>query len=196
MLSCRRCRHPAYVYFFPVLYTKAMIIAITGPAGSGKSTVSSKLAKKLPKCVNIEVDHVKHFIVGGFKAEKKPDGSTKWEYDQWPLCGDSIGLLANNFKNNGYDVIINGYMDEAAWKATLQHVQLTHKFVLLPHLDTVIERDAGRAADDVMGEEAIREHHDDFTNNPFYKSFDFIDSTVHSIDDTVKLVAKRIEVKV
>ncbi len=167
-----------------------MIIAITGPAGSGKTTVSKVLSKKLPKSVNIEVDHVKHFIKNGFRIEHWPSGKEKWVFEQWPLVGDSIGLLAKNFQDKGHDVIINGYMDESAWEAVLEHVQLTHKFLLLPELETILKRDAQRTSYDAMGEEAIQEHLDDFTNNSYYKSFEFIDSTGYSIDDTAQLIIK------
>lgn len=165
-----------------------MIIAITGPAGSGKTTVSKALTKKLPKSVNIEVDHVKHFIKNGFRIEHWPSGKEKWVFEQWPLVGDSVGLLAKNFQEKSHDVIINGYMDETAWKAVLVHVQLDYKFLLLPHFDTILERDAQRSGYDVMGKEAIQEHHDDFTNNPFYKSFTKIDSTGQTLEDTVELI--------
>mgnify|MGYP003591616781 FL=1 len=42
------------------------VLAITGPTGSGKSTVSEKLAKQIDRCVNIDADHIKHMIVSGF----------------------------------------------------------------------------------------------------------------------------------
>lgn len=170
-----------------------MIIAITGPAGSGKTTVAKALTKKLPNSVNIEVDHVKHFIKNGFRIEHWPSGKEKWVFEQWSLVGDSIGLLAKNFQDKGHDVIINGYMDEAAWKAVLEHVQLNYKFLLLPNFDTILERDAQRSGYDIMGKEAIQEHHDDFANNPYYKSFTKIDSTEHSVDETVALILEKIK---
>lgn len=170
-----------------------MIIAITGPAGSGKTTVSKALAKKLPESVNIEVDHVKHFVMNGFRVEHWPSGKEKWVFEQWPLVGDSIGLLAKNFLDKGQDVIINGYMDETAWNAVSERVQLTHKFLLLPHLDTIFERDAMRTGYDIMGKEAIQEHHDDFSNNPYYTSFTKIDSSEHSVDETVELLLDKLK---
>ena len=38
------------------------VLAITGPAGSGKSTVATRLAKQIEKCVNIDADYVKHMV--------------------------------------------------------------------------------------------------------------------------------------
>ena len=48
------------------------VLALTGPAGSGKSTIAEKLAKQIDRCVNIDADHIKHMIVSGFfKDERK-----------------------------------------------------------------------------------------------------------------------------
>lgn len=162
---------------------KPFIFVITGPAGSGKSTAASILAKQLDQCVNIDVDHVKHFTVNGFIYGDGPEGVSQWE-----LLGKNIGMLAKNFQEAGYNVIINGYINELAWKNIQAQVQLTHRILLLPRVDTVAQRDAGRQQDIQMGAEAIKEHHDYFSNATFYHDFIRIDSTTHSEDDTVKKI--------
>jgi adenylate kinase family enzyme len=48
------------------------VLAITGPAGAGKSTVGEKIAKSFRRCVNIDADHIKHMIVSGFHAAGNP----------------------------------------------------------------------------------------------------------------------------
>ncbi len=168
-----------------------LVIAITGPAGSGKSTVAKKLAKKLKKCVNIEADHVKHFIVSGFHSKTLPDGTKKLVFSEWELVGDSIGLLARNFQERGYNVIINGYIDEPAWGNIMKHIELTHKFLLLPHIDETKNRDKQR--DEHMGEEAVQEHHDYFSTADYYKDFIKLDSTNHTIEETLNEILKGIK---
>lgn len=166
----------------------SFVLAITGPAGSGKSTVSTKLAKQLPKCVNIEADHVKHMIVSGFyKDDENPGG---WSFSEWELVGDSIGLLAANFQQKGFDIIINGYIDEPGWSAIEKHVALTNKILLLPHVDTTKSRDKQRPGDEPMGEEAVQEHHNHFSNDNFYKDFAKVDSSEHSVDETISQILK------
>ncbi len=160
--------------------------AITGPSGSGKSTVGEKLAKALERCVNIDADHIKHMIVSGFyKDENNPGG---WGFNQWELVGESIGLLASNFVNQGYDVIINGYIDAPAWNNIESHVAISHKVMLLPELDTLIARDAERNPEYVMGSEPVTQHHSIFSNGSFYEPFTKLDTTHHSIDETVKSI--------
>lgn len=162
------------------------VLAITGPTGSGKSTVAEKLAKQVDRCVNIDADHIKHMIVSGFyKDEKNPGG---WSFNQWGLVGDSIGLLAANFLKEGYEVIINGYIDEPAWTNIQKQITLTHKVLLLPHLDTVTQRDAGRNEDVRMGKEAVNEHHTHFSSDSFFNDFIKLDTTNHSEDETVSRI--------
>jgi hypothetical protein len=166
-----------------------IVLAITGPAGAGKSTVAEKLAKQLGRCVNIDADHIKHMIVSGFY---KDDSAGGWGFDQWGLVGDSIGLLARNFLDAGYDVIINGYIDEPAWTNLQRHITLTHKVLLLPRLDTVTDRDAGRREDIRMGAAVVGEHHAYFSTDEFFDDFIKLDTTDHSADETVAEIVKEI----
>jgi len=165
-----------------------IVLTITGPSGSGKSTVAEKLAKQLDHCVNIDADHIKHMIVSGFYYDMKPNGTKKWGFNQWELVGDSIGLLARNFINAGYDVIINGYIDDPAWINLQKHVTLTHKVLLLPHLDAVIKRDAGRNEDVRMGDEAVKEHHVHFSSDSFFDDFIKLDTTDHTTEETISKI--------
>lgn len=48
---------------------KPFILAITRPVSSGKTTIAAQLAKETSHCVNIDADHVKHFIVNGYINE-------------------------------------------------------------------------------------------------------------------------------
>ena len=46
---------------------------ITGPAGSGKSTISKKLAESLDKSVLLEGDDIYHHVVGGYVSPSTKD---------------------------------------------------------------------------------------------------------------------------
>ena len=162
------------------------VIAITGPAGSGKSTIGEKLAKSLDKCVNIDADHIKHMVVSGFyKDDSKPGG---WSFSEWELVGESIGLLTKNFQDWGFDAVINGYIDEPAWTNIQKHVTFTHKVLLLPHLDAIAKRDEGRNVDVQMGKEAVKEHHKYFSSDGYFDDFIKLDTTEHSTDETVSRI--------
>lgn len=155
-------------------------LAITGPAGSGKSTIGSKLGEQIEQCVNIDVDHIKHMIVNGFVYDQSLAGIKQWE-----LLGKNIGLLAHNFHQSGYNVIINGYVNESAWGNIVEYIALTHKVLLLPDLATVKARDTARQEGYVVGEETVTMHHDYFSNASFCGDFTKIDSTSDTIGQTV-----------
>lgn len=159
----------------------SFVLALTGPTGAGKSTVGEEIAKSFDRCVNIDADHIKHMIVSGFNE----DGTT---FHEWELVGDSIGLLAHNFIDHGYDVVINGYIDEPAWTAIEKHAAITHKVLLLPEISVVKERDAGRSPDIQMGTDSVEEHHEYFSTDPFFKDFIALDTSNQSVDETVQQV--------
>ena len=165
-----------------------LVIAITGPSGAGKSTVGERVAKSLERCVNIDADHVKHMVVSGFyKDSKNPAG---WSFNEWALVGESIGMLAANFLRNNFSVVINGYIDEPAWHAIEAQVKIDHKFLLLPNLDVVTNRDKGRREDIRMGAASVKEHHKTFSTDPFYVAFQKLDTSNHSIEQTVTEIIK------
>lgn len=162
-----------------------LVIALTGPAGAGKSTVTDRIIRQRKKCAHIETDQIKQFLFSAFRKGIQPDGSILWTFEDWETLGNSTGLLAKSFVDAGYDVIINGHIREIAWKLIEKHVTLTHKFLLLPHLDTAKARDKERAYDIAMGDEAVTNAHNYFVTNSFYKDFSTLDTTDHSIDETV-----------
>lgn len=166
------------------------IAAITGPTGAGKSTVTQELAKHLSNAVNIDVDQVKHFIVSDFRYEDGDSG-----IDQWRLLGKNIGMLAKNFHDDGYDVIINGYLRQSSWEEMSRHIEFTHKILLLPDVETVLKRDKGRNHDDQMGDQAVKDHHAFFSSEQ-YSDFQKINSADQTIDETVREIMNLLSVSV
>jgi broad-specificity NMP kinase len=167
----------------------SFIIAITGPTGSGKSTIAKQIAGNIQRCVNIDVDVVKHFIHNGFNYDDSPEGAAQWE-----LLGTNIGQLAVNFKQAGYNVIINGYLNVPAWSKLQSFTTFDSKFLLLPDIDTILKRDGYRSAEDAMGEEAVKTHAAYFSTNPYFDDFIKINSTEHSVEETVAAVLDQMNV--
>jgi len=162
-----------------------MIIAITGPAGSGKTTVAEKLAKELKKIVNIDADHIKHMNPGAFAKVTDKDGNEDWPYSAWGLVGENIAILAENFMSHGYDVIINGWLEVEAWKEIEKRIKLDHKLLLLPDEDTNILRDDGRTDEVKMGELAVKRGRKYFDSEPYYSDFIKLDTSSETIEQTV-----------
>jgi len=170
-----------------------LVIAITGPTGSGKTTVAKILTKKLGKCVNIDADHIKHMIEYGFHKKIMSDGSTDWEYSEWELVGESIGLLVTNFQKRGFDVIINGYIGSEGWDSLSGHSNRINKFLLLPDINTIKTRDGNRAEDLIMGEKTVDEHYKQFTSDNIFKDFVIIDSSNQTAEETAQVIKEQVE---
>jgi hypothetical protein len=166
------------------------VIAITGPTGSGKTTIGERLAKRLERCVNIDTDHLKHMVPSGFYRDSTNPGG--WSYSEWSLLGNNAGLLASNYLKNGFSVIINGYINLVAWEQIEEQVKFSHRFMLMPDLEILKKRDSGRLAEIVMGSKSVEAHHDYFNTEKFFSSFTKVDSTNQSPDDTVEEIVKRI----
>lgn len=125
-------------------------------------------------------------IVDGFYVdENNPEDPDGWGFSKWELVGESIGLLVNNFLKHGHDVVVNGYIDEPAWVELQKCSVLDYKVLLLPTVDKVIERDAGRNQDVQMGEPTVRKHYAFFSQDAFFDDFIKIDSSQQTVDQTV-----------
>jgi len=134
-------------------------------------------------CVNIDADHVKHMVSYPFIYDDSAEGIQQWE-----LLGNNVGVLANNFVEAGYNIIINGYINEPALHKIVEHVQLTHKLLLLPNIEEVIKRDSLRRAENVMGEKAVRKHHDYFSSSHFFDDFVKLDTSTQNDEETIDFI--------
>lgn len=175
--------------YLKLRYTEIMsfMIAITGPAGSGKSTVAKQIATNVSQCVNIDVDDVKHFIHNGFNYDDSPEGIAQWE-----LLGMNIGQLAGNFKQAGYSVVINGCLNVPAWLKLQSFITFDSKFLLLSDINTTLKRDVLRGVEGAMGEEAVRTHTAFFSTDPYFNDFLKFDSAGQTANETAAAVLAKI----
>ena len=125
-----------------------MLYIITGPAGVGKSTISKKVAKYLPKSVLIEGDDIYHQVVGSYKSA--------WEKGNhldifWKVCIDII----NDYLNEGYDVVFNYIINKDKFDELKKIFDDLKMIVLLVNEETIIKRDKQRPEDCQMKERCI-----------------------------------------
>lgn len=167
-----------------------LVIAITGPTGSGKTTVSKLLSKRIDNCVNIDVDHVKHMIECGFQKIEHSSVHLEWKYKEWKLVGESIGLLAANFQEHGFNVIINGFIGNDGWDSLNNIIDITHKYLLLPDLEAVKVRNGCRSEDVIMGEKIIRDHFKHFAQDDHFRDFVVLNTSSQTAEETAQEVEK------
>ena len=139
------------------------LYVITGPAGVGKSTISSGIADRLEKSCLIEGDDVYHLVKGGYVSPWLDGNHLDLFWD------NSISLISNSL-SKGYDVVFNYILDKEDIKFIKDKFNdVEIKFVvLLVDEKTIVERDNLRDEDCRMGErslillqEMIDEHFDD-----------------------------------
>ena len=81
------------------------IVLITGPPGSGKTTIASRVAKHFPKSLHIQVDHLREMMVNGLAL---PDtGWTEEANRQFQLARSTATSMANLYADQGVFVIID-----------------------------------------------------------------------------------------
>jgi len=126
---------------------------ISGPPGSGKTTVSRIIAKSKEKSVLLEGDEIYHHVVGGYKSA--------WEE------GNHLDVFLNvsckmieEYLRSGYDVIFNYVLDEEKVRYIKNNIgfkDYSLKFVvLLASGDTLIKRDSKRQKENQMGERCLK----------------------------------------
>lgn len=159
----------------------AKLYILTGPPGVGKSTVSKKLAERLPKSALIEGDEIYHQVVGGYAPAWK-EGNHLDLF--WKICLDMI----RTYLENGYDVvfnyIVNPYNLEFITNC-LEEFEI--KFtVLLVDEKTLLARDSMRDEECQMKERCITLLNS-FKNKGFDEKY-LLDSSNLSVDETVDFI--------
>lgn len=154
---------------------------ITGPAGVGKSTISTSIAERLKKSALIEGDQIYHFVKGGYV--------NPWlEGNQLDIFWKNSISVINNFIKDGYDVVFNYiiYKDKLEMiKSSFPEIEIVF-VVLMVDEKTIIKRDQERPLDWQMGERSLvllKEFKDiNFNKN------NILDTSKLNIDQTIKKI--------
>ncbi|MES0856050.1 AAA family ATPase [Geobacillus sp. G4] len=128
------------------------VYVISGPAGVGKSTISTALANKLERSAYISGDDISHMHING---RKKP-----WESkEELSLIWDNILSLARNFVKYGNDVVVDyiAFPQEAIWLyENVKDLNVTVMYVVLwADGKTLRQRDEMRVPEQQMGERCL-----------------------------------------
>ena len=118
-----------------------MIYIISGVSGSGKSTISKSLAKKLKKSFYIEVDKIREFVVSGYASPFKWNNETSKQYE---LATLNTIALAENAEKYGCDVIIDDTVFMEQEKLYLKMLPNAKRIWICPRLEIIEKRNKGR----------------------------------------------------
>ncbi len=164
------------------------IYLITGPAGSGKSSVAKTLAKKLNRSAVIEVDKLRAMIVGGYV---RPWPHNEEVESQLSLAAKNACDMALNFTEKYFTVFI----DDVVGRKLLEQYSEFFKdknfktFVLLPSVESLLKRFDDRGDNKELRERTI-ELHKKFIEQKDKLDWRIIDSTNQSLEETVGEIYK------
>ena len=169
---------------------KTFICFITGPAGSGKSSVSKALAKKFERSAVIEVDTLRGMIKGGYVRP--------WPYNeevelQASLIVKNACDMANNFLEKGFSVFIEG----TAGRKMLEQYSSFFKdkkfkaFLLLPSVDSLLKRFDDRGVNEELRKRTV-DLHKQFSEKKDELNCQIINSSNQTLEETVDEIYKSI----
>lgn len=162
---------------------KTFICLITGPSGSGKSSVSRALAEKFERSAVIEVDTLRHIIKGGYARPwpRSEEADTQLLLAVENACDIGDNLLAKNFAVFIEDVVrekflqkYSDYFKDNNFKA----------FLILPSVESLLTRFDNRGDDKELRLRTI-ELHKKFLEKRDTLNWTVIDSSNQTLEETV-----------
>ena len=174
---------------------KGRIIIITGSPGTGKTTISSILAKEstLKKSVNIHTDDFYHYLSKGAIPPYLPESDK-----QNATVIKAIIEATKCFAQNGYDVIVDGIIGPwflNPWIEIIQNNYEIHYFILRASKEETLKRAVNRPKlDENSNIKLVEIMWEQFSNLGFYEK-NIIDTTNYSIEETVLNIQKKFKEK-
>lgn len=169
---------------------KTFICLITGPAGSGKSSVSKALASKFERSAVIEVDKIREIIKSGYVRP--------WPYNEEVELQLSLSVknacdMANNLLEKGFSVFI----DDVVGRKLLEQYSNFFKdknfkaFLLLPSVDSLLKRFDDRGVNEELRQRTV-DLHKQFSEKKDQLNCRVINSSDQTLGETVDEIYKLI----
>ena len=167
--------------------SSAPLIILSGPPGSGKTTVAALLAQEFARSTHILGDHFFRYIVGDWKDPSAPESN-----EQNQVVIDVSTTAACGYADAGYTTILDGVAGPW-WLERVQAItkdRPIHYAVLRADLPTCLDRAVNRS-DTPAAEAVVRTMHEHFDELAQYEPF-VVDTTTATPAEVAATVLSKI----
>jgi len=171
------------------------IVIITGCPGTGKTTISSQLAKNstLNKSVHMHTDDFYHFLSKGYIPPYLPESN-----EQNQIVIEAFLEAAKRFVRGGYDVIVDGVIGPwfiEPWEKCAREGYEVHYIVARADKDTTLKRAVERAKmDEETNIEIVEIMWEQFSDLGIYEKH-VVTTTGLAVEETIDAVRKIVKEK-
>ncbi len=129
------------------------IIILSGPPGSGKTSVSVALCERFDRMIHVQVDWLREWVRAGYRHPRQAEQGDRQAIEQLRMGIANAAAVARTSIGYRYAVVIDDVVvAEQAPHYREEFAALgvpVHLVTLLPNLETTLHRDATRGPDSI-----------------------------------------------